>query len=178
MCVLGEAGGGPETPSLIGELRSYMLSCTANNSSEKVPAVCAPGKASPSGPRMAASLLCPHPLEKERPPLWHLFFESENVSPSCPTLCDPVDCGPPGSSVHGILQARTLEWVAMPFSGGSFRPRDRTRLPHCRRILHRLSHQGRLVKTNPVMGAPPSSHPNHLLNALPPNTITSKSGFD
>ena len=35
---------------------------------------------------------------------------------SCPTLCDPVDCGPPGSSVHGILQVRTLEWVAMPFS--------------------------------------------------------------
>ena len=32
---------------------------------------------------------------------------------SCPTLCDPMDCSPPGSSVHGILQARTLEWVAM-----------------------------------------------------------------
>ena len=31
---------------------------------------------------------------------------------SCPTLCDPMDCSPPGSSVHGILQARTLEWVA------------------------------------------------------------------
>ena len=35
---------------------------------------------------------------------------------SCPPLCDPVDCSPPGSSVHGILQARILEWVAMPFS--------------------------------------------------------------
>ena len=34
----------------------------------------------------------------------------------CPTLCDPVDCSPPGSSVHGILQARILEWVAMPSS--------------------------------------------------------------
>ena len=33
---------------------------------------------------------------------------------SCPTLCDPLDCSPPGSSVHGILQARILEWVAMP----------------------------------------------------------------
>ena len=32
----------------------------------------------------------------------------------CPTLCDPVDCSPPGSSVHGILQARILEWIAMP----------------------------------------------------------------
>ena len=35
---------------------------------------------------------------------------------SCPTLCDPMDCSPPGSSVHGILQARTLEWVAISFS--------------------------------------------------------------
>ena len=37
---------------------------------------------------------------------------------SCPTLCDPMDCSPPGSSVHGILQARILEWVAMSFSKG------------------------------------------------------------
>ena len=35
---------------------------------------------------------------------------------SCPTLCDPIDCSPPGSSVHGILQARILEWVAISFS--------------------------------------------------------------
>ena len=42
------------------------------------------------------------------------------------TLCDPVDCSPPGSSVHGILQARILEWVAMLFSRGSSRPRDQT----------------------------------------------------
>ena len=35
------------------------------------------------------------------------------ISELCPTLCDPMDCGPPGSSVHGILQARILEWVAM-----------------------------------------------------------------
>ena len=45
---------------------------------------------------------------------------------ACLTLCDPTDCGPPGSSVHGILQARILEWVAMPSSKGSSRPRDRT----------------------------------------------------
>ena len=38
---------------------------------------------------------------------------------SCPTLCDPVDCSPPGSSVHAILQARIMEWVVMPFSRGS-----------------------------------------------------------
>ena len=45
---------------------------------------------------------------------------------SCPTLCDPVDCSPPGSSVHGVLQARRLEWVAMPSSTGSSWPRDWT----------------------------------------------------
>ena len=38
---------------------------------------------------------------------------------SCLTLCDPTDCSPPGSSVHGILQARILEWVAISFSRGS-----------------------------------------------------------
>ena len=38
---------------------------------------------------------------------------------SCPTLCDPMDCNPPGSSVHGILRARILECVAMPSSRGS-----------------------------------------------------------
>ena len=45
---------------------------------------------------------------------------------SCLTLCDPMDSSPPGSSVHGILQARILEWVAMPSSRGSFQPRDWT----------------------------------------------------
>ena len=38
---------------------------------------------------------------------------------SSPTLCDPIDCSPPGSSVHGILQARILEWIAITFSKGS-----------------------------------------------------------
>ena len=50
---------------------------------------------------------------------------------SCAILCDPVDCNPPGSSVHGILQARILEWVAMPFSRGSSQPRDRTWVSSC-----------------------------------------------
>ena len=44
------------------------------------------------------------------------------------TLSDPMDCSPPGSSVYGILQARILEWVAMPSSRGSSRPRDRTHI--------------------------------------------------
>ena len=46
----------------------------------------------------------------------------------CPALCDPMDCSLPGSSVHGILQARILEWVAMPFSRGSSQPRDQTHI--------------------------------------------------
>ena len=47
------------------------------------------------------------------------------VAQPCLTLCDPMDCGPPGASVHGILHARILEWVAMPSSRGSAQPRDR-----------------------------------------------------
>ena len=45
---------------------------------------------------------------------------------SCLTLCNPIDYRPPDSSVHGILPARILEWVAVPFSRGSSQPRDRT----------------------------------------------------
>ena len=45
-------------------------------------------------------------------------------------LCDSMDCSPPGSSVHGILQARILEWIAVPFSRGSSRPRDLTPVSH------------------------------------------------
>ena len=47
---------------------------------------------------------------------------------SYPTLCDPMDYSPPGSSIHGILQARILEWVAIPFSRGSSQPKDQTRV--------------------------------------------------
>ena len=44
----------------------------------------------------------------------------------CLTLCDLMDCSPPGSSVYGLLQTRILEWVAIPFSKGSSRPRNQT----------------------------------------------------
>ena len=50
------------------------------------------------------------------------------VAQSCLTLCDPIDCSPPGSSVHGILQARILEWVAIPFSRRSSQARDWTQV--------------------------------------------------
>ena len=51
-------------------------------------------------------------------------------------FCDPVDCRPPDSSVHGILQARILEWVAIAFSRGSSQPRDQTQVSH---VAGRLS---------------------------------------
>ena len=54
-----------------------------------------------------------------------LKLKSENeVAQSCLTLCDPMDCTPPGTSVHEIFQARILEWVAISFSRGSSQPRD------------------------------------------------------
>ena len=57
---------------------------------------------------------------------------------SCPTLAIPMDCSPPNSSVYGILQARIQEWVAMPFSRGSSRPKDQT-------CVSRLSCIGRRI---------------------------------
>ena len=58
------------------------------------------------------------------------------VAQLCLTLCDPMDYGLSGSSVHGILQARILEWVAFPFSRGSSQPRDQTQgLPHGKQVL-------------------------------------------
>ena len=59
----------------------------------------------------------------------HMKVKSE-VAQLRLTLCDPVDCSPPGFSVHGILQARMLEWVAISFSRGSSQPRDRTQVSH------------------------------------------------
>ena len=52
---------------------------------------------------------------------------------SCVTLCDPMDSSPPRSFVHGILRARILEWVVIPFSRGSSQPRDQT---HISCLLH------------------------------------------
>ena len=57
-----------------------------------------------------------------------LMLSWSEVARSCLTLCDPVDCSPPCSSIHGILHARILEWVAISFSRGSSRPRDRTQV--------------------------------------------------
>ena len=64
----------------------------------------------------------------------------------CLTLYDPMDCSPPGSSVHGVLQASILEWVAVSLSGGSSRPRDQTHVSYVscidRRVLYHQCHLG------------------------------------
>ena len=101
----------------------------------------------PLPPLVGVFISHPFPLEYELSILWesspsylimyphspikYLSQQSENeseVAQSCETLCDPVDCSPPGSSVLGILQARILQWVAISFSRGSSRPRDRTQV--------------------------------------------------
>ena len=59
------------------------------------------------------------------------------VSQLCLTLYDPMDCSPPGSSVHGMLKAKTLQWVSMPLSKVSTPPRDETQVSCIgRQILH------------------------------------------
>ena len=59
---------------------------------------------------------------------WHAQWVTCSGTQSCPTLCDPMDCSPPSSSVHGILQARILKWVAISFSRRSSQLRDQTRV--------------------------------------------------
>ena len=86
------------------------------------------------GPHMIGRSWCVEITQ--RPGLqWSFFFfltcESESgVAQLCPTLCDPMDCSLPGSSVHGIFQAIVLEWIAISFSRGSSRPRDQTQVSH------------------------------------------------
>ena len=69
------------------------------------------------------------------------------VAQSCLAVSHPVDCSPPDSSIHGVLQVRTLEWVAIFFYRGSSRPRDQTRISHIAGSLYHLSHQGSYVIT-------------------------------
>ena len=82
-----------------------------------------------------------NPLEEVLPPCVSTTSQdviaSVNISAcalSCPTLCDPMDCNLPGSSVHRICQARLLEWVAVSYSRGPSWPRDG--LLHCTWILY------------------------------------------
>ena len=82
----------------------------------------------------------PSPVQKSE--------KKSEVAQSCPTLCDPMDCSLPGSSVHGIFQTRVLQWVAISFSRGSSQPRDQTRLSCIAgRGFYHLSRQGSLKET-------------------------------
>ena len=69
-------------------------------------------------------------LDSDYKTIWNVHYKMSimwevKVTQSCLTLCDPMDC-----TVHGILQARILEWVAFPFSRGSSQPRDQTQVSH------------------------------------------------
>ena len=84
------------------------------------------------------------------------------VAQSC--LCDPTDCSPPGSSVHGIPQARILEWVAVPSSRGIFPSQGlNPGLLCCRQILYCLSHQGSPMRVEPF---PKVSAPDTIIQGL------------
>ena len=99
---------------------------------------CSLNSCPPFPPRpLPSPLLCPHfcflylclpccPADRF---ISSVFLESMRAkSLQCLGLCNPVDCSPPGSSVHGILQARILQWVAMPSFWGSSQPRDQSRI--------------------------------------------------
>ena len=81
-------------------------------------------------PRNASCVSCSLPLSPLCPALSCLCLakSKSEVTQLSPTLWDPTDCSSPGFSVHGIFQARVLEWVAFTFSRGSSLPRDQTRV--------------------------------------------------
>ena len=92
------------------------------------------------GSRIAVGLFIAKPLGKANVGNWESELKNAvevKVAQSCLTLCDPKDY-----TVHRILQARILEWVAVPFSRGSAQLWSNSNLPHCRWILYQLSHQG------------------------------------
>ena len=98
------------------------------------------------------------PYLQSREVCMHAF----SVAQLCPTLCNPMDCSPPGSSVYGIFQARKLEWVAISFSRGSFQSRDWTCISCIgRRILYHWAtweapRQVYVVRIIPVFPPPPA----------------------
>ena len=83
--------------------------------------------------------------------LWGCIVKVK-VTQLCSTLCDLMDHSLPGSSVHGILQARILEWVAIPFSSRSSRSRDQTRVSH--------------IEANCLSSEPPGLYSKHIFYFL------------
>ena len=78
----------------------------------------------------------------------HTHTHTHTVTQLCPTLCDPVDCCLPGSSMHSISQAGILEWVAISFFKGSSRPRDQTRVS---RVSCRFAPPGKPVYVDQLL---------------------------
>ena len=76
------------------------------------------------GSKITANGECSHEIKRYLLLGRKVMTNLNEVAQSCLTHCYPVECSPPGSSVHGIFQARILEWVAISFSRGSFQPRD------------------------------------------------------
>ena len=85
------------------------------------------------------------------------------VAQSCPTLCDPMDCSLPCSSIHEIFQARVLEWIAISFSRGPSWPRDRTRVSCIvgRRFTVWATREVRYTYIPSRLNLPPVSSPAH-----------------
>ena len=84
-----------------------------------------------------------------------LKYSMRLCAQSCPTLCNPMDCSPPGSSIYGIFQVRLLEWVAISFSRGIFLTQGSNPcllcLLHCRWILYSLSNSISAKKTDLII---------------------------
>ena len=81
-----------------------------------------------SNPGLPHCRWIPYRLSHQGSPIFRAAAAAAKSLQSCPTLCDPIDCSPPGSPVPGILQARILQWVAMPSSRGSSKRRDQTQV--------------------------------------------------
>jgi len=102
------------------------------------------------GSKITADGNCSHDIKRylllERKAMTKLV--KVKVAQLCPALCDPMDY-----TVHGILQARILEWVAFPFSRRSSQPLGlNPGLPHCRQILYQLSHSGSpMIKLDSIL---------------------------
>ena len=82
--------------------------------------------------------------KKRKDKFWNQEEKKESeIAQSCPSLCDPMYCSPPGSSIHGIFQTRVLEWVAISFSRLSSWPRDQTWVSCIAgKCFYHLKHQG------------------------------------
>ena len=101
-----------------------------------------------------------------------------SVARSYPTLCNPMDCSPPGSSIRGILQARRLEWVSRSSSRLSSQPRSWTWVPRCllaltdRFFTTEILYLGNLTRYNPFLQIAPLA-PRWWTKYIPSNTISS-----